>query len=174
MGFRDYVGEMRELIDLRTAGLTGYVAIEVAKQLVVELRETDPELLAGWLDAQAEQFIREMITARDRSIRSRQVHVARSAEFGSAMNAAQRTGNTATLTRFLSTPFTVEGEVRKPLGAMNHADLLFVKDEYERRSRENRMYARIMDKLAQTVTTGTVSDHYSEAQLATLFGFFKN
>ena len=172
MGDRDYVREMRSLIDARTDVPTGYVAIEVATLIVEELREADPDLLAGWLDAQAEQFIRASIAKRDHSLRSHHAATRASSVFGKAMNEAAA-GNTTALHTYLAMPFTLAGDVRKPLGALNHDDLVFVRDEYDRRARENRMYVSVMAQLAEKVTTGVVADHFTEEQLRNVFSLFR-
>lgn len=173
MGDRDYAGEMRVLIDDRTDVPDGYVAIDVAREIVAELRETDPDLLAGWLDAQAEQFIRAAISSRDRSIRSHRRAMKAASVFGEAVSEAMTTGNTTALHGYLHLPFTLAGDVRKPLGALTHDDLVFVRDDYSRRARENTFYASVMGKLAEKVTAGTVADHFTEVQLQNVFSMFR-
>lgn len=65
---RDYVTEMRAVIDAEATGT--YVPGTVAAHIVAKLRETDKDLLTGWLDAQAETFIRQAINNRDNSQRT--------------------------------------------------------------------------------------------------------
>lgn len=173
MGDRDYVAEMRSLIDSRTTDPDGYVAIEVAKGIVEELRDTDPDLLSGWLDMQAEQFIRAAIAKRDHSLRSHRAATRHASVFGEAMDEAVKTGNTTVLHGYLTMPFTLSEDVRKPLGALTHDDLVFVRDDYTKRANENKMWASIMDKLAEKVTVGVVADHFTEAQLENVFSLFR-
>lgn len=173
MGDRDYVAEMRQMIDDRTRGEDGYVAIEVAKEIVAELRDADPDLLSGWLDMQAEQFIRAAIAKRDHSLRAHRAATQHASVFGEAMDEAVKTGNTAVLHGYLTMPFTLAEDVRKPLGALDHDDLVFVRDDYTRRANENKLWASIMDTLAEKVITGTVADHFSEAQLGNVFSLFR-
>lgn len=52
---RDYAAEMRVLIDSEGDSLDP--APIVAERIVEKLRADDPELLAGWLDAGAVQFV---------------------------------------------------------------------------------------------------------------------
>jgi hypothetical protein len=66
---RQYVAEMRALIDAETAS-GDYSSPLVAEHIVNKLRVTDPALLQGWLDAQAVQFVRHMINLRDCSART--------------------------------------------------------------------------------------------------------
>ena len=170
---RDYAVEMREIIDEATRGRDGYVAATVAAEIVNRLRATDPQLLAGWLDAQAVQVVRTAISSRDHSIRAYTRSQAKAAAFREAVDEMSRTGDTSTVFPFLSMPFTVGEDVRKPLGRLTHDDLLFVQQDYDSRARENTMYAAVMGQLAEKVTTGVVEDHFTEVQIANFFAMFR-
>lgn len=170
---RDFVGEMRAVIDAATSGQDSYVAGVVAMEIVDKLRATDAELLHGWLDAQAVQFIREAIGARDRSIRSRGQRFARARDFGAAMERFDG-GDGDALTSYMTTfHFTVEGNERKALGKLTHDDLLYARDDYQGRADENLFYVAVLGALAEQVTDGVVEDHFTEAQLQNMFGMFR-
>jgi hypothetical protein len=164
---------MRAVIDAATAGQDGYVRTVVAAEIVEKLRATDPELLLGWLDFQAVQFVREAIGARDHSIRSRRHRTARGREFAEASGRFQD-GDAAALTRYLEMPFTVsvDDEV-KPLGRLTHDELIYVRDDFQERVNENLFTVSVMDALAARVTEGVVADHFTEVQLQNIFGMFR-
>lgn len=154
---RDYAAEMRAIIDAETA--TGaYASRVVAAHVVEKLRATDPELLQGWLDAQAETFVWQAINDRDRSLRSHARATAGRAEFA-ADSARGDVG------RWLNTPFSVADGMRKRLGDMSRDDLLFASGEYRARAEQNRMTSTFLAVLAKKVRRGTVRDHFTEEQL---------
>jgi hypothetical protein len=165
---RDYAAEMRAVIDAATADgpyVPGIVAAEIAEKL----RATDPGLLDGWLRAQAHQFIREAIGARDRSARSWARHAAPRAEFAAA-TAAHEAGDPHPLRSYLNLPFPVADGSHRPLATLTRADLLYVEGDYRRRADDNAFYATLMATMAKKVGSGTVADHYTEEQLAAMFG----
>lgn len=63
MSTRDFAAEMRAVIEAEAAG-GPYVSAVVAAHIVDKLRATDPELLDGWLQAGAVQFLRHAISQR--------------------------------------------------------------------------------------------------------------
>lgn len=171
MGERDYCSEMRAVIDAATETMDEYVAGIVAHEIVEKLRESDPDLLHGWLDAQAARFVREAIGTRDRSLRSHLHRTARAREFDEATQQFHD-GDLTALTSYMTMPVTVGHNVRKPLGRLNHDELLFAHDDYARRAHENKIYADVMARLAETVMIGVVEDHYTEQQLRNIFTCF--
>jgi hypothetical protein len=67
---RDYLAAMRDVIEAETAA-GNYVSAVVAQHIVNKLAVTDPDLLHGWLNANAASFIRMAINHRDSSTRTR-------------------------------------------------------------------------------------------------------
>lgn len=118
---RDYAAEMRAVIDAEATGT--YVPTVVAAHIAEKLRQTDPELLSGWLDAQAEQILRHTINLRDCSQRTAARH-SRSRSVFAEDAAAAEAGEPERLAGWLSTRFTVEDGSRKPLGEMAKEELL--------------------------------------------------
>ena len=163
----DYASEMRAIIDEATSH-GPYSPRQIAAEVVEKLRANDPELLDGWLHTQAEHFVWQAINDRDRSRRS---HVAHTARRGLFRQATERhdDGDSAPLAQFLQLPYTVEDGTRLELGQMRKPDLLFVADDYARRSRENAMWEAFMRALAKKVGTRTVADHYTDEQLSAMF-----
>lgn len=163
MSDRDFAAEMRRVIDDHTAD-GGYVPRIAASEIVEKLRVNNPELLAGWLDQQAAHFVWQAINDRDRSIRSGATERARRGAFAQA---AQGDGDQ--LHAFLEVPYTVEDGSRRPLARLTHADLLFVADEYDARAARNKFHASFIRALAKKVKTGTVADHLTEEQVASMW-----
>ncbi len=163
---RDYVVEMRAVIDAEATGT--YVPGVVAAAIVEKLRETDTDLLSGWLDAQAETFIRQAINNRDNSQRTAARHSRPRSVFAEDAEAAEA-GEPERLTGWLGTRFTVEDGSRKPLAEMDRDEVLFASDAYTARANENRMTASFLKAIGRKVKTGKVADHFSDEQLSTMW-----
>lgn len=169
---RDFAAEMRRAIDQATA--TGpYISRAVATELVEKLSVHDPELLNGWLHAQAAQFVWQAINDRDRSTRSAARHRAPRQEFAGAVS-AHRSGDSAPLRKWLDCPFAVADGTRKPLSILTQEDLTFVGGEYTRRANDNKLMATFMQALAKKVKTGVVRDYFTDEQLTAMFDTFSD
>lgn len=165
---RDYAGEVGALIDEATSH-GPYVPGIIACQLVEKLRANDPDLLLGWLDAQAADFLRRAIGDRDRSIRAHTRHHAGRRAFAAAAEAHQQ-GDTTALDSYLTMPFSVADGSHKPLAHLTRDDLMYVRDDYQSRVEANAFYVQLADALLKRVTAGTtVADHYTPEQLAAMF-----
>lgn len=178
---RDYAAEMRAVIDAETSH-GPYVSRIIAREIVEKLEANDPELLTGWLTAQAEQLIWSAINERDRSRRSyarasesRSAFAEAAAEDEAVRVAALESGTTpdaaeraARLGRWLGCRFVVEDGSRRALATLTRADLLFVAERYDDRSRRNSFEAAFMRALSKKVRNGTVADHLTEEQIAAL------
>lgn len=167
---RDYCADMRAVIDTATDG-EPYIPGIVATEIVDKLRANDPDLLDGWLHAQAEQFVREAIGQRDRSARARVRHQKPGRTFAEAVD-KHDAGDSTELRKYLDMPFTVADGTHRPLATLNRDDLLFVQSTYQSRADENLFYVAFTGALAKKVKSGTVGDHYSEAQMARMFDSF--
>jgi hypothetical protein len=163
---RDYAAEMRAVIDAEATGT--YVPGVIAAAIVEKLREVDPDLLIGWLDFQAETFVRQAINNRDNSQRTAARH-ARPGSVFAADAAAAEAGQPERLTGWLTTRFTVEDGSRKPLAEMDRDGLLFASDTYEARARDNRLTAAFLKAISRKVKTGVVADHFTDEQLSTMW-----
>lgn len=161
---RDYVGEMNNLVAAET-GHGPYVSRIVAEHVVAKLRALDPDLLNGWLQVGAEQFVWQMINDRDRSTRAR----ARAAKPRTAFaEAAEKyaTGDASALDGWLDVPYTLDGGTRKRMGDLTSDDLLEVAASYETRAANNRLEAMWLRAIAKRVGSGKVADHFTDDQLA--------
>lgn len=170
MSERDYAHDMREVIDAACSG-GGYKPPQLATEIVAKLRANDVELLDGWLQAQAEHFIWQMINDIDRS---RRTHARYAGPRGAFADAAQQysNGQAGALRDFLTLRFTVADGSRPELAALTAADLTYVADDYERREQKNALMKAVMRALAKKVGTGTVGDHFTNEQLAAMFDSF--
>lgn len=168
MRARDYAQEMDELVAKAFAGHDPIRAATVAKQLVNELEEKDPELLDGWLRLRAEDLLRRQIGLMQSSQRSHNRAVAGRKAFAEAREAFEQ-GNPEPMARhmdWLSTYFVVDNTfTRKKLGDCTGKDLSFVAKGYETRARTARFEAQFFEQLAQKVGDDLVSDHYTEEQI---------
>lgn len=164
---RDYAAEMRRIIDAETAS-GPYVSRVVAEHVVDKLRATDPELLEGWLYAQAHVFVWQMINDRDRSTRSRARATSKARRFaGDAQDAAG--GDSTSLVAWLTVPFTVADGTRRRLGDMRGDDVVFVAEAYDARANQNKLTAAFLRVIARKVGNDPVRDHFTDEQLSTMW-----
>lgn len=160
---RDYVGEMRRLIDGETVG--SYVPGVVAQRVYHRLQAEDPDLLHGWLYRQATSFIRDAINKRDSSLRTRaRYHTPRSVFAADAAS-----GNAERVRRWMDVKFTVEGGVHLALAEMNKANLEFVAATYELRARGAWTQKTFLERLAEQVGNDRVEDHFTDEELSVLW-----
>lgn len=164
---RDYAAEMRAIIDAET-GEGPYTAAAVAHQIVDKLIATDPELLQGWLDAQAVQIVRLAIVDRDRINRTYARNKSNRSIFQNALVAAEL-GHIESLGKWLSTVFVVREGMRLKLSEMRKTDLEHCAGMYKRKSNEMLMQEAFLLALARNVGTGQVKDIYDEAKLNDLW-----
>lgn len=160
---RDYIAEMRALIDKEAAG--EYVSGLVAAEVVGKLRANDPDLLAGWLDIQAVSLLHQAINNRDRSRRTAARIAAPRSVFASAA-AAHEGGDPAPLRGLLDTHYVVNPEdLRKPLASMTANDLRYVAGRYHERAEDALMEEAFFMALSKKVGKGTVGEHFTEEQV---------
>jgi predicted ferric reductase len=164
---RDFNAEMNAFID-EVLGVAPFVAAVAAEKTVAKLREQDVELLTGWLDTNAEQFIREEITARDRAVRRHIRQSANTRRFADAADSHDE-GDDTPLSQFLTMPLTVEDGLRKRLTDMNAADLQFSAEHYRQRETDNRMMKVFLLALKKKVGKQTVGDVFDETTLAAMW-----
>lgn len=171
---RNYAKDMRTVID-EAISHGGYIRRQVSSEIVEKLRANDEDLLSGWLDEQAEDFVYLAIGGISRSKRS---YVSKTrgrtafAEAAEAFEAEQR-GETPEgekrLRDFLGLPYIVGDGTERALGTLTADDLTFVADGYEKRERDNAFWKTFMRTLAKKVGADTVADHYTNDQLAAMF-----
>ena len=156
---------VRQVID--ETATSGYRPA-IAAEIVAKLRQHEPDVLAAWLDAQAEHFIWQAISDRDRSKRSRAMHRGKSVAFREARE-QHESGDRTALRVFLDAPYVIEDGSRRPLSELRRDDLLYVASGYEQRKRENGMWEAFHRALAKKVGRGTVADHFTEDKLSAMW-----
>lgn len=166
---RDYAAEIRAIIEDMTNGEESWVAGIIAAKLAARLRETDPELLQGWLDRGAETFLKQSILSRDAAHRTHNRQTANRQALRSAVEAAEQ-GDKRPLYDFLDNVYEVEGGARRRLRDMNRGDLRFAAAKYRRRAAENTFVGKFLEALATKVGEDKVSDHFTEEELAKMWG----
>lgn len=164
---RNYVAEMRAVIDAETAS-GDYSSPLVAEHIVKKLRVTDPDLLDGWLHAQAVQFVRHMINLRDCSRRTHARTAGRRAAFADSAELLAAGDRTA-MDGWLTVVHVLEDGGRKRIADMTAVDLTFVADDYDQRATENAMHATFLRALAKKVGKRKVSQVFTEQKLTELW-----
>jgi hypothetical protein len=164
---RDYVGEVRGFVDAQT-GHGPYVVAQVAEYVIRWLRMHDPELLDGFLHAQAEYLVRGMINDRDRSVRTHARMTSGRSVFRSLAQQFEE-GDTDALTGWLAVPITLQDHVRKPLAELTADDLGFAADRYQQIARSNGMMESFLRAIAKKIGSDTVGDHFTAEQLASMY-----
>jgi hypothetical protein len=165
---RDYAAEMRAVIDAETSH-GPYVSRVIAREIVEKLEANDPDLLSGWLHAQAEQLVWGAINDRDRSMRASARTSASRSAFARAAEEHDG-GDSSSLGHFLESRYVVEDGTRRALATLTKNDLLFVAQTYEDRAAANTFEAVFMRALAKKVRGGCVADHFTEEKIAALRG----
>jgi len=164
---RNYADEMQKVIQVAVATRKTYTATGLAHEITKRLRRTDPELLHGWLELQAEEVLREHISRQSRSQRAHNRAVTGRADFGDAVKKYAETGDENTLTSWLDCTYTVdENHTKMTLSDMGEDELNFAATYHQKLADTNAFEARFLSALADKVGTGTVGDHFTETQVA--------
>jgi hypothetical protein len=162
---RDYAAEMHAVVDAELAAPQIMVPL-LAKDLTEKLRADQPDLLAGWLDAQAPQALADYIGRRLSSCRAlARIHGRRTA-FGAAAERFEA-GDTSAVADWLATHYHGP-RGQQHLGAFDHADLEYGRDAYAERAASNGFEAAFLGALAKKVTTGVVADFFTNEQIAAM------
>lgn len=176
---RNYAAEMRGLAEkaFENGGIPGQIAFE----LVEELKVTDPDLLDGFLRANAVQYVREFITQLNRSVRAATRHAAPRRAFREAVEAdrAQRATEEecpsddarqrTALEPWLKVKYVVDtANTQLRLLDMNRDHLLFAAEDFDSQASTLKIEAMFLKSLARKVGDGTVGDHYTAEQLTNM------
>lgn len=164
---RDYAAEMRALIDKEATGT--YASPLVARDIVEKLRANDPELLQGWLDDQAVNFVRHAINLRDSGTRTHNRVTASRSVFRKAAEAAEAGDDEELRTHFLNEVYVIGNGMRAPLRDMAADDLVFAADSFAKRAKDNVMREAFLRALARKVRNRRVGDVFDEEKLASLW-----
>ena len=163
---RDYAGHMRAVFDAEMAGSEPLPS--VAARVVAKLRMTDPGLLAGWLDSNAVNFVRDAMGTVDRSTRSHARKARPASMFADAARAAEE-GDPVSLSSWLDARYVIDEDgARAVLRDMRREHLVFVADRYETDARAASFEAVFMRALVKKVGARTVGEVFSPDQIESL------
>lgn len=144
---RDYHREMNALLTSILASTDDIVVAVEANKLVAKLAETDPELLRGWLAANAEQFVADALGSR---LRSKRGHVRRTSQ-ARAFSTAARSGDPVALRPFRTRHIVDDHYTQRAVGKMNGNDHLFVAQSYDMSAQTSQMLAAFHRAVARRV-----------------------
>ncbi len=158
---RDYRADFQAFIEQRMPS-GDYVLPVLAGDLVTELRQSDPALLRGWLDANAAQFLTQWLGDQARSQRGRQASDAPRSAFKDA--ADRFSGGDENALKQFDLHFVVSDDMlRRRLGDMTKADHLFVAGEHVKRSNAALFEAAFHRAVAKRIPAGkTTSEVLTE------------
>lgn len=160
---RDYMAEIRHAIETERKAHEGLPAPIVAQRIVQHLLDHDPELLSGWLQTNAANFVRDTISAIDRSTRAYNRRVAGRAEF------AEQVTDGESAIRWLNSNYVVdEHGGRLPLRHMRARHLAYVATGYEQDETTARFEAAFFRAVAKKVGFDEVQDHFTEDAILAL------
>jgi hypothetical protein len=162
---RDFLAEMRRIIDEMAVG--SYSAPQLAQSIIGKLDVNDPELLNGWLDANAVALLTQIINARDRSQRTRARLQHKASVFGDDAKAFEA-GDTKRIIPWLTVHYALKDNIRKPLAELTADDLRFVAKRYDDSAKISRFEAIFFEKMAERVGNKTVAEVYSDQEIINL------
>lgn len=168
MSDRNYLADMNTAIEEAVPG-GDYTAPVVAAGLVAHLRETDPDLLAGWLDLRAEVVLADVIARRSNSKRQTARVFAPRRAFAEAARSFETEGEAVALRPFAFEYVVDAANTRRAVGQMTSADCLFVAGRYEDTARQAKLEAAFHRAVAKKVGAGTVGDAFTEEQYLTMY-----
>lgn len=164
--YRDYIAEMNNIVQLAIATKKTYTSSSLATEIIRKLRRSDPELLRGWLELQAEEILREHISRQGRSQRAHNRRVSGRAEFGKAVGKYAETANSEVLTSWLDCSYTVdENNTKMTLADMTATELDYAAGFHQKLADTNAFEAKFLAALARKVGTSKVGSLYTEQQL---------
>lgn len=168
---RNWAEEVRHWVDKIAAEQEGrpYQARALASEVIHQLKSEDLDLLLGFLYAQAEEMIYQMIKRRDASARTAARHRRPSSRFAEAVRQS-RAGDDTHLRQWLSAPFTTVDNLRKPLGEMTRGELEHTASTYSTRASQNLMTAAFLRVIARKLRDGEqVKARFTESDLVVLW-----
>lgn len=140
-----------------------------ARELSRELLRTDPELLTGWLDNNADVFIAEAISKALRSARARARAQARPRAFKKATEEFEKTGDSSVFSVFDVRLCIDDNNTQRRIGDMTGNDHMFVANRHYTDSRRAKLLGDFHRSLADRLGDQRVSDVYTEEQFADMY-----
>lgn len=141
----------------------------VAHDLVAAVRASDPDLLNGWLDQRATDFVRDHLGHMVRGDRALSRTQERPRAFAQAAAAFEAGDRAALGARFRAEHLIDEEGTRRKVADMTGADHLFVAGRYNDDSRHAAFLARVHRAVGKRVGARKTSEVYTEDQYAAMF-----
>lgn len=159
---RNHQAEFQEFVN--SWSLDGTTTSVVAAEIASKLRAEDPDLLSGWLDLNAEQFITRFLGDQARSRRSHAVSSRPRSAFARAAERFASGDREPLYSIFSDTTFVVDEEkTHKSVGSMTKADHLFVSNDYGQQAAPLLFEAAFHKAVAKRIPNGkTTADVMSE------------
>lgn len=168
MSDRNYLADMNAAIEDAVPD-GDYTAPVVAAELVAHLRETDPELLAGWLDLRADVVVADVIARRSNSKRQTARALRPRRAFAEAARSFESDGEAVVLRPFAFEYVVDAANTRRAVGSMTAADCLFVAGRYEDTARTAKLEASFHRAVAKKIGLRTVGDVFTEEQYLSMY-----
>jgi hypothetical protein len=165
---RDYLADMNAAIE-NAVPEGDYAAPIVAAELAAHLRQSDPDLLAGWLDLRAEVFLADVIARRSNSKRQAARFLKPRRAFAEAARSFESSGEAVVLKPFAFEYVVDAANTRRTVGQMRAADCLFVAGRYEETARSAKLEASFHRAVAKKVGLKMVADVFTEEQYLTMY-----
>jgi len=159
---RDYMTEMNDLLDTRVPE-SDYIAGVVAAEIVNELRDSDPDLLYGWLSEMAVIVMTDTISTRSNSDRARRRHFASASAFAAAAASFATSGDPTSFSPFREQFVVNTSNLRRIVADMTSDDHTFVASRYTQTANKAQMEAAFHSAVAKRIGPGqTTSDVMDE------------
>lgn len=171
---RDYSADMSALIE-DIVGVDGDVAnVVAAYNLVTRLQEEDPDLLSGWLHANAKAIIADVINRRLASTRSKARHHAKRRAFAASAKLFAQSGDAEHMSKWLEVRYSVADNTQRRLMDMTGEDLLYVASRYGRNAKAALLEEAFLRALAAKVGNNTVKDVMTPDQIDRVYASFSS
>lgn len=170
----DVTEQIRRITDEEIARSgPSWVAGVIALQVVERLRVENPALLAKWLDLNAVEAVRTMVSAVDRMMR--QDARARSDSVFKGAVVRHQGGDPQALAPWLETVYVVTTDYqRKKLMDMDSDDLKFAASAYTKRAKTNAVQAAFLRAVADRIGDMTVGQVFDDETLSRLWRSLDN
>lgn len=163
------VDKVRAMIDDAIGEGDGYIPAGLAHELVLKLRNENPQLLAEWLDLHADQLMRETVLQIAHTKKTRVVRRANRSVFRTAVERAEA-GEPELLEGWLSQRFIANADrVQKRLKDMVKEEVEFACETHDSLARGNAMKAAFLRQIARKIGSKTVGEVYDNDTLNTLW-----
>lgn len=147
---RDFLSDMAKKITDAIPDEGEFKAMDVAEKVLLEVEQHDPELLTGWLKAQALSIISNQVTMR-RGYLVRQATRQKPTKFQEAAKKFEETGEEEPLSVFTQTIAVSSDNLVRRVGRLTKADCTWISDQRTKAAKtlafEGAFYAAVAKKI---------------------------